>query len=109
MIALGWIWAIAIVSLSLMPAPPEIDLEQGDKLGHFAGYGILMLCFAVPYPSRNTRLGYAAGFIAMGIGLELAQGALGYRHYDAFDMLANALGVLIGWALAAGASRIRPR
>jgi VanZ family protein len=92
-----------------MPAPPEIDLEEGDKLGHFAGYGLLMFCFAFLHTSRKTQIGYAAGFIAMGIALEFAQGALGYRHYELFDMYANALGVLIGWALAAGASTMRPR
>ena len=36
----------------------------------------------------------------MGIGLEFVQGALTYRTYDEFDMLANAIGVIAGWAVA---------
>jgi glycopeptide antibiotics resistance protein len=33
----------------------------------------------------------------MGIGLEFTQGWLGYRTYDPFDMLANTIGVALGW------------
>lgn len=96
----GWGWAIAIVWLSLTPAPPTIDVEQGDKLGHFAAYGLLMSVFCLIYDQWRTRLGYAAGFIAMGIALEFLQGMTDYRTFDPLDMLANAIGVLLG--LAAG-------
>jgi len=100
-LALGWGWVAAIVWLSLMPSPPTIDIAQGDKLGHFLAYGILMFWFCRLYPAQRTRLGYALGFAALGVGLEFAQRALGYRSYEAFDMLANALGVALGW-IAAG-------
>jgi VanZ family protein len=106
-VAAGWGWAAAIVWLSLTPSPPEVDLPQGDKLGHFAAYGALMFWFAVLYPQRKSRIAYALGFIAMGIGLEFVQTALGYRTYELFDMYANTLGVLLGWAAALAASRIR--
>ena len=88
-----------VVWLSVTPAPPQIDFEQGDKLGHFLAYGSLMFWFSQLYRKR-TRLFYAIGFIAMGIGLEFVQGELGYRTFEVFDMCANALGVLLGWALA---------
>ena len=88
-----------VVWLSVTPAPPQIDFEQGDKLGHFLAYGSLMFWFAQLY-QRRTRLLYAIGFIAMGIGLEFVQGELDYRTFEVFDMYANALGVLLGWALA---------
>lgn len=88
----------AIVWLSLTPSPPKIDIEQGDKLGHFLGYGTIMAWFAWLYPARPARIGYALGFVAMGVALEFVQGALGYRTFEVFDMLANALGVMIGWA-----------
>lgn len=85
---------MAIVWLSLMPQPPKVDLEQGDKLGHFAAYGVLMFVFCLIYDQRATRLAYAAGFIAMGVALEFLQGMTGYRTFDLLDMLANATGVL---------------
>jgi VanZ family protein len=100
LLALGWGWAATIVWLSLTPEPPSLDFKESDKLGHFAGYGLLMLCFCGLYAKRTTRVAYAIGFIAMGVGLEFIQGSLGYRTYEVFDMYANALGVLLGWAAA---------
>jgi VanZ family protein len=99
-LAAGWLILAAIVWLSLTPSPPKLEFEYSDKLGHCAGYGVLMFWFCQLYARRGARLAYAAGFAAMGVALELAQGALGYRTAEEFDMLANALGVLLGWALA---------
>jgi VanZ family protein len=90
----------AIVWLSLTPSPPKVDIHSGDKLGHLFGYGVLMFWFAQLYA---RRLGYAAGFIALGIALEVLQGRLGYRSLEGLDMLANTAGVLLGW----GAARLR--
>jgi VanZ family protein len=98
LVAAGWAWAAAIVWLSLTPSPPKVDFQESDKVGHFLAYGLLMLWFGFLYARTGTRLAYAAGFIAMGVGLEFIQGALGYRTYEVFDMYANALGVLLGWA-----------
>ena len=106
-VAAGWAWAVAIVWLSLTPAPPRVDFAHSDKLGHFAAYGVLMFWFCQLYDARPARVGYALGFIAMGIGLEFVQGALAYRTYDVLDMCANSLGVLLGWAAASMLPRIR--
>ena len=97
LLAIGWGWAATIVWLSLTPAPPKLDFEHSDKLGHFLVYGALMFWFCLLYFRTRVRLLYAAGFIAMGIGLEFIQGWLVYRTYDPFDMLANAIGVALGW------------
>ncbi len=96
----GWAIAAAIVWLSLTPSPPKVDLEQGDKLGHFLGYGTLMFWFCQVHVRPGARAAHAAGFAAMGVGLEFLQGALGYRTFELYDMFANALGVLLGWAAA---------
>ncbi|HEU4351273.1 MAG TPA: VanZ family protein [Burkholderiales bacterium] len=106
LVAAGWAWAATIVWLSLMPEPPELSIAHGDKLGHFAAYGLLMLWFTQLYAARGSRLAYAAVFVAMGVTLEFVQGALGYRSYDVFDMYANTIGVVLGWALGA---LFRPR
>ena len=96
-LALGWGWAAAIVWLSLTPSPPQVDVQYGDKLGHFGAYGLLMLWFSLLYPRLRFRVWYAIGFIAMGLALEFLQGMLG-RVFDVHDMLANATGVLLGAA-----------
>ena len=99
-VAAGWSIAAIIVWLSLTPSPPQIDIEHGDKLGHFAAYGTLMLWFCLLYTRRISRIAYALLWIGMGIGLEFVQGQLGYRTYEVYDLYANTLGVLIGWAAA---------
>ena len=103
-LAAGWAWAAAIVWLSLTPAPPPIDVSHGDKAGHFFAYAGLMFLFAQLYARRVL---FALGFIAMGVALEFAQGATGYRSFDLLDMMANALGVLAGWGAALILRRLR--
>jgi len=97
-----------VVWLSLTPEPTTLDFKESDKVGHFIAYGALMFWFSQLYVKR-TRLFYAGGFIAMGVALEFIQGALGYRTYEVFDMYANTLGVLLGWAAALLLPRVLPR
>ena len=59
-----------------------------------------MFWFCLVYRSPHTRLVYAIGFIAMGIGIEYIQRWTGYRSFEVYDMVADALGVLLGWAAA---------
>ncbi|HEU5177564.1 MAG TPA: VanZ family protein [Burkholderiales bacterium] len=99
-LGLGWGWAATIVWLSLTPSPPQVDVQLGDKLGHFAAYGLLMLWFSFLYRRPGAQALYAFSFIFMGIGLEFLQGWLGYRTYDVLDMAANTIGVLLGWVAA---------
>jgi VanZ family protein len=96
----GYALIFVVVLFSLIPRGVEIDIREGDKLGHFFAYGCLMFWFAQLVSTLDRRLRWAIAFVCMGIALEFAQGALGYRRYDPLDMLANAAGVLIGWLLA---------
>jgi VanZ family protein len=86
--------------LSLTPRPPEIDIEQGDKLGHLLAYGTLMLWFAQHRLATQQRLRTALGLVALGVALEFVQRWTGYRTYSYADMAANTAGVLLGWLLA---------
>lgn len=96
----GWVCIALILYFSLMPMPPEIDVEQGDKLGHFAAYGITTLWFAQLYTAKSQRLWLAFWMVTLGIALEFAQDATGYRSFDVADMAADAVGVLLGWLAA---------
>jgi len=97
----GWMFAAAIVWLSLIPAPPQLNVEHIDKLEHVVAYGVLMFWFAFLYRGARARIGYALLWVAMGVGLEFAQRATGYRSFELADMAADMLGVLAGWAGAA--------
>jgi VanZ family protein len=98
--AAGWLLVLAIIAVSLMPAPPHLNVEQGDKLGHFTAYGLVTLWFAQPYTALRQRIWLALGMVVLGIGLEYAQRAIGYRSFEVADMAADALGVAIGWLAA---------
>ncbi|HYD56685.1 MAG TPA: VanZ family protein [Burkholderiales bacterium] len=95
--------------LSLTPSPPDAGFDQADKVGHLLSYGVLMGWFGFLHARTPVRLAHALGFAAMGIALEIAQGQLGYRSYEVADMLANTLGVILGWAVAIVAPRIAAR
>ncbi len=97
-LALGGVWVAVLFYLSLTPHPPELFSFNGaDKLEHATAYCLLMLWFS---QLRVRRIRLATVLIVTGIGIEIAQGQTGYRDFEYADMLANATGVAIGWALA---------
>ncbi|WP_171013526.1 VanZ family protein [Chitinivorax sp. B] len=83
-----------------MPAPPQLHINYGDKLQHTGTYLLLMLWFAQLYPARAKRLSIMSSFIAMGVAIEYAQDATGYRSFDQYDMATNALGAILGMLLS---------
>lgn len=91
-----------VIFLSLMSEPPQVNVENFDKLGHLLAYGVLMGWFAQLYPGFYRRLGIALALICLGISLEYLQGLSGSRMFEYADMLANTSGVLLGWGLSHG-------
>lgn len=90
----GWALILLVTIVSLTPKPLEISLQFGDKIGHTLAYFALMGWFSQVEP-RHFRL--ALAFLAMGASLEIIQGLTGYRDASLLDMLANSLGVGLGW------------
>ena len=100
-LVLGGVWVTTIIYLSLVPHPPEpVHFWSADKLEHALAYCLLMLWFSQIYRQRASRMLLAVLLVAMGIGLEYLQRETGYRTFDYADMLANATGVVVGWAWA---------
>ena len=99
-LSLGWLLVALVIYLSLRDAPTPLTEDVGDKLPHLLAYGVLMVWFANLYSSHGRRRAYAGGFVCLGIVLEFAQQSTGYRVLELGDMLANGLGVALGWALA---------
>jgi VanZ family protein len=104
-LAIGYAMIAAILWASFTPEPPQIDIEQADKFGHMFSYAVLMYWFCQLYAATRMRLAHAVAFVAMGVAIEFAQQETGYRTFEYFDMLADAIGVALGWAVAQ-ASRI---
>ena len=99
-LVIGWLLVLLVIYLSLAPISIEVPVEEGDKFGHVAAYAALMLWFANLFESLNRRIGFAIGFVVLGVVLEFMQGWTGYRTFEVADMAADAFGVAAGWALA---------
>ena len=100
-LATGWLWIAAVFYISLMPHPPEpVSFNGVDKLEHLLAYAGLMLWFCQVYPEYRMRMRLFVALSAMGVGIEFLQGMGGYRYFEYVDMLANTLGVVVGWGLA---------
>jgi VanZ family protein len=96
----GWLLISLIVYLSLTPHPPEpLSFPDADKLEHGIAYGSLAPWFCQIYLSTWSRVFVLAALIVLGVGLEFVQGWTGYRTFDVWDMVANSIGVMLGFLL----------
>lgn len=98
--AAGFAFIALVTWLSLTPQPVDAGRLGEVKIGHFLAYGWLMLWFSQLDASVRARIRLAAGLMLLGVALEYAQSLTGYRSFAYADMRDNALGVLLGGALA---------
>lgn len=99
-LGLGWL-VIAVIfyfSLSHHSLEPRTHLPI-DKVEHFSAYVGLMWWFSQLYIQTRQRIGLALALVGMGILIEILQGMTGYRDMDAWDAVADTLGMLFGWWL----------
>ena len=97
---IGFGLILLVIYLSLRHNPPQLPVFPfSDKLQHFTAYGALMFWYGQLYWGLKQRARFAASFVGMGILMEILQGMQGFRVFEYADMLANTLGVLIGWGL----------
>lgn len=100
-LAVGWLCVALIIFLSLTPSRLElVHAKHGDKLEHAFAYCFLMLWFCQAYRLRTQRMLLALMLIVLSASMEILQGLAGHRSFNYSDMLANNVGVLLGWAAA---------
>ena len=95
---------LAVIVLSLVP-PPAVAMElpkNSDKVEHLLAYAALGFAGLQVFSGRAALAALGLGLIALGVGLEVAQGVLvpAIRQMDWQDAVANACGVLLGLAPA---------
>ena len=97
-----WWLAIAVTIVVCLIPPPPLALPQGsDKVEHFLAYFLLGGSAVQVFQRGRALLWVAAGLVLMGVGIEIAQGALTEtRMADPADALANTIGVVAGLATA---------
>lgn len=94
----GWLLVAAVCVGSLLPLR-NFDAGMSDKWLHFASYFALTVWFCGLYASIGYYSVITAIVIALGAVLDVMQGATTYRTFDLLDVLANAFGAVVGFAL----------
>ena len=92
--------ALLVLVLGLEPVPLPQLFPRQDKLHHLLGFAALCFTTHVAFPRARSRWLIPACLLAA-LLIELCQGLfLPYRTASLGDMLANTLGVALGWACA---------
>jgi VanZ family protein len=101
-LAIGYGLVMLVVFLSLTSNPVSLDLDfpDQDKVFHALAYFTLMAWFAQIYHDKFQRNMIALVFVFMGVILEYLQGFDPNRYFEFADMVANSVGVALGFALA---------
>ncbi len=98
---------VVVLALALLPLGPEAPTTGWDKTNHLLAFGTLAVVGCLGYPKQIARL--LPALLAYGGLIEVLQSFTDYRSAEWGDLLADALGLLLGWALCRLAARLVPR
>ena len=98
-LSLGWLLVLGVIVGSLVPGEMLRAVTINDKIMHAGAYFVLMVWFAGLYRRSRHPL-IAAVLIALGVGLDMLQGATETRTLDILDIGADAAGILAGLLLS---------
>ena len=94
-------WLLCVVLSLMPPLHLGIRVEGGDKFGHAFAYALLAAWACWIFPGRRAHWRAGIALVALGLAMELAQGAFTPdRLMDGWDLLADAIGVAAGAWLA---------
>jgi VanZ family protein len=102
------IWLLSLISvwigityLSLKSATHSAPIHLNDKIGHFIGYAVFSLNALFYWRGQSSKFKIILGLTLVGYGLlmELLQGFVPGREVSGYDLLANSIGVGIGFLL----------
>ncbi len=107
LVALAWsVLLIAVIVLSLLPAPGLPSGRGVDKALHLVGYFFLAVLPFTAFARRRLALGLCLLMLPLGIGLEFVQDMIPGRVKEGLDMVANSAGVFLGLCLGRPARRL---
>jgi VanZ family protein len=87
------VFLILYLSLERMEKLPRVP--GGDKLHHLIAYGTLMGWWAQIFVRQ--RLLVAVACVGLGVLIEFLQPMVSNRYFELLDIVANAIGVGVGW------------
>ena len=89
--------ALAVLVLALMPSPPPMITTGWDKSNHLLAFAVMTWLGCKAYPQRLVHV--MVGLLAYGAVIEILQSLTPTRSAEWLDLLADSLGILLGWAL----------
>jgi len=86
---------VTVLVLSLLPTGPEVLTTGWDKTNHLVAFAVLALlgCWSFPGRARATL----PALLAYGGLIELLQSLTAYRFAEWADLLADGIGIVLGW------------
>ena len=90
-----WMCVVAVLVLSLMPPAPHMPSTGWDKANHALAFAVLAWLGCSAWPGRTTRV--LCGLLAFGVLIEGLQSLTPYRVAEWADLLADVLGLALGW------------
>lgn len=101
-LSLWWLAVVVVTVACLLPARDLPPVPPGaDKIEHFLAWFALAASAVQIFRPRRALWRAAIGLVALGIAIELVQGALtASRATDPWDVVADTLGVAAGFAIA---------
>lgn len=94
---LGYVLTLlAVIVLSVIPAPDVGAPEGSDKAVHLIAYGAIAFCAGLGFTTWNNRCLAGLFAVLVGIILEFAQATWFDRNGSVWDAVANTLGVSLG-------------
>lgn len=91
---------LAVLVLALMPTNVPMPSTGWDKSNHLLAFSVMALLGRRAYPGRTMAL--LAGLLAYGALIEVLQSFTPNRSADWQDLVADAVGLALGW----GAGRL---
>ena len=95
------VWTLSIIVVTYLSFIPRIEFPVqfwgADKVYHLITYGWLGFLPIMGFEKRRIGMIGALSIILLGIGLEWAQGFVVGRMFSFTDMIANTLGVALGF------------
>lgn len=106
-LTIGYALVVMVVFLSLTSSPVVIDpsFPYEDKFFHALAYFTLMAWFSQIYHDSFQRNMFAVVFVFMGVILEYLQSFDPNRYFEFGDMVANSIGVAVGFFVALSSAK----
>jgi len=95
---------VIVLVLSLLP-PQPLPTTGWDKANHVLAFAVLAMLGCWGYPQRQVPV--LLGLLAYGGLIELLQALTDYRTGELLDVVADGVGLVLGWPCARIPLRLR--